>query len=229
MDEREVLAWLERRGSRRNVEGMARYGIVTRARVVGVSVGTLRQLAKQLGRDHAFALRLWDVGWYETRTLAALVDDPAQVTPDQMDAWAADLDNWAICDTVCFHLFDKSPHAWHKVEEWATAPGEFVRRAAFALMASLALHDKAAPDARFLPMLPLIERTATDGRNFVKKGVSWALRAIGRRSPALLAAAQPLARRLAVSADGSSRWIGKDALRDFRAAAQRARARRKAR
>ena len=220
MDANEVVAWLERRGSRRNVEGMARYGIHT-VRAFGVPVGTIKQLAKQVGRNHGLAMALWQTGWYDARTLAALVDDPLAVTPRQMDAWAADLDNWAICDTVCFHLFDKSPHAWQKAREWATAPEEFVKRAAFALMASLALHDKAAPDERFLPMLPLVERGARDERNFVKKGVSWALRAIGRRNRALHAAALPVATRLARSDEPASQWVGKDALRDFERARRR--------
>ena len=116
-----------------------------------------------------------------------------------MDAWAADFENWAICDTVCFHLFDKSPHAWSRIRVWRRRKDEFVRRAAFALMASVALHDKKADDARFLPCLPMIEAAATDDRNFVKKGVSWALRGIGKRSPALRDPAIALARRLAAS------------------------------
>jgi len=211
----EILGWLERRGSKRNVQGMARYGITTTRPIVGVSVATLRSLAKRLGRSHALALELWDAGWYESRMLAAFVDEPARVTRRQMQAWALDFDNWAICDTVCFHLFDKAPLAWSQVRPWARSPREFVKRAAFALVASLALHDKSAPDARFRPLLPLIARAASDDRNFVKKGVSWALRGIGRRGPVLRRAAVSLARRLARSNDPAARWVGRDALRDL--------------
>lgn len=214
MRRREVLAWLERRGSRRNVEGMARYAITT-DKVFGVSMGAMRGLARRLRGDHALALELWRTGWYEARILAALIDDPAQVTRRQMNTWAADFDNWAICDTTCFHLFDKTPHAYAKASVWVRSPREFVRRAGFALMASLAVHDKSAPDERFLPMLRLVERAATDDRNFVKKGVSWALRAIGHRSRGLHRRAVATARRLAASSDRSARWVGKDALGDL--------------
>jgi 3-methyladenine DNA glycosylase AlkD len=228
MDKNEVLKWLERRGTRRNVEGMARYGIVAR-HAFGVSVGTLRTLARRLGKDHALALELWDTGWYEARLLAALVDDPERVTRRQMNAWAAGLENWADCDTVCFHLFDRTPFAFEKARQWAASPREFVKRAAFALMASVALHDKLAPDKSFLAFLPIIERAASDERNFVKKGVNWALRSIGRRNPALNAAALVTARRLARSKKAACRWVGKDALRELESPKVRARLARKAR
>ncbi|MGH7543715.1 MAG: DNA alkylation repair protein [Gemmatimonadota bacterium] len=214
MDRDEVLTWLERRGTRRNVDGMARYGIHT-DRAFGVPMGTMQSLAKRLGKDHALATALWDTGWYEARTVAAFVDDPQRVTRRQMNAWAADFDNWAICDTVCFHLFDRTPFAWDKARQWSTSPREFVKRASFALMASLAGHDKTASNAQFLALLPLIERGARDERNFVKKGVSWALRRIGRRDLALHKAALEMATRLSKSEEAACRWVGKDAVRDL--------------
>jgi 3-methyladenine DNA glycosylase AlkD len=137
------------------------------------------------------------------------------VTAAQMDRWTADFDNWGVCDTLCFHLFDRTPHAWRKVDQWTKRRDEFVRRAGFALMACLALHDKEAADARFVRSLKQIERGATDDRNFVKKGVSWALRLIGRRNPALNVAALDVARRLADSTDATARWMGKDAVREL--------------
>jgi 3-methyladenine DNA glycosylase AlkD len=213
----DILAELNRRGSARNVDGMARYGImVANGKIFGVSVGTLRDLGKRLGRDHALAAALWDTEWYEARMLAAFVDEPARVTPAQMERWCRDFDNWAICDHCCFHLFDKTPHAWTKITQWAKRKPEFERRAAFALIASLGVHDKQADDSSFSRCLPMIERAATDNRNFVKKGVSWALRVVGRRSPALHARSVALAKRLAASkTSSSSRWIGNDALRDL--------------
>ncbi len=214
MDKNEVMLWLKRRGTRRNVEGMARYGIVAK-RAFGVPMGTLLSLRKRLGRDHALATALWESGWYEARLLAALVGDPQLVTRRQMSAWAAGFENWADCDTVCFHLFDRTPFAWEKARQWASSPREFVKRGGFVLMACLALHDKAAPDKSFLAFLPLIEKGAHDERNFVKKGVNWALRAIGRRNLALHAAALTVARRLALSEEAASRWVGKDALREL--------------
>jgi len=214
MDTREVLAWLERHGTRRNVEGMARYGIVA-PRAFGVPVGTMLRLAKRLGKNHELAAGLWESGWYEARMLAAMVDDPRQVTRRQMNAWAAAFDSWAICDTVCWHLFDWTPFAWEKARAWATSPREFVKRAAFAMMAGQAGHNKAATDAQFLALMPLIEKGARDERNFVKKGVNWALRRIGRRNLALNTAALAVARRLAASEEASCRWVGKDALREL--------------
>ena len=216
-----ALAWLERRGSARVREEMlTRYGI-TAPKAYGVPVGTVQQLAKRLGTDHALAAGLWATGWYEARLLAAMVDDPGLGTPAQMDRWARDFDNWGICDTVCFKLFDRTPHAWRKVELWARRRDEFVRRAAFALLASLALHDKGTGDDAFLAALGVIEQGATDDRNFVKKGVSWALRAVGRRNRSLHAAALALARRLAEADAPAPRWIGKDALRDLASPAAR--------
>ena len=214
MSAKEILAWLERRGTKKNVDGMARYAIVA-PKVFGVSVGTLRDLGKKIGRDHDLADALWNSGWYEARMLCAFVDDPAKVTPAQMDRWAKDFDNWAICDSTCFHLFDKTPHAWAKVKAWSARKEEFIKRGAFALVAAMGVHDKTAPDDSFRKSLKLIERAASDERNFVKKGVNWALRVVGRRSLALNADAIALSRRLADSENAATRWIAKDALREL--------------
>lgn len=214
MTSQQVLAWLARRGRQRNVDGMARYAIHA-DQVFGVSMGTMKPLARRLRPNHALALELWATGWYEARILAALIDDPAEVTVRQMQSWVADFDNWAVCDTTCMHLFDKSPLAWTKARQWARSPREFVKRAGFALMASLSVHDRVSSDRRFLAFLPIIERAAADDRNFVKKGVSWALRGIGHRNPALHRAAVTVARRLAASSDSPRRWVGKDVLRDL--------------
>jgi 3-methyladenine DNA glycosylase AlkD len=211
----EVLRSLERRGSRRVRDDLrTRYGIVT-PKAFGAPMGAIQQLGKRLGRDHDLAAELWATGWHEARLLAAYVDDPIRVTPAQMDRWARDFDNWGVCDTLCFCLFDRTPHAWRKVDQWSRRRDEFVKRAAFALLASLALHDKHTDDGPFVRALPLVERGASDERNFVKKGVSWALRAIGRRNRALYEASLALARRLAESPDPSPRWVGKDAYREL--------------
>lgn len=208
------MRWLRSHSSKRNRDGMARYGIPS-DNALGVTVADLRILAKKLGKDHELAIALWDTEVYEARMLVAFVAEPARVTPAQMDRWCRDFDSWAICDALCFHLFDRTPHAWKKVAKWSGRRAEFEKRAAFALLASLALHDKKAPDDPFAKCLPLIERAADDERNFVKKGVSWALRSLGRRSRALNNASVSLARRLAESPEAAARWIGKDALRDL--------------
>ena len=214
-DVKAALAWLERHGSAANRAGMARYGIVA-PKVFGVSVVNIRRLGKELGTRHDLVEPLWASGWYEARMLVAFIGDPAAVTPAQMDRWCREFDNWAICDTLAFALFDRTPHAWTKVDQWARRRSEFEKRASFALLASLAVHAKDTPDAPFLERLPLIAEAATDGRNFVKKAVSWALRATGHRSPVLHDAAMAMARRLADAAGAPERWVGKDALRDLR-------------
>src|SRR5215210_6321944 len=202
----EVIASLQRLSSKKTLDSLPRYGI-TAGKAMGVSVGNIRDLGKQLGRDHDLAAALWDTGWYEARLLTSFVDEPARVTPSQMDRWCRDFDNWGLCDTLCFHLFDKTPHAWSRIHKWHDARGEFVKRGAFALLASVALHDKKEPDARFIESLVLVERAAVDDRNFVKKGVSWALRLIGRRNQALNTAAIAVSRRLVASEEPAARWI----------------------
>ena len=208
-----ALARLETLGKRDRAD-LARYGI-TAKKAFGASVGSIRAVAKKLGRDQALAAALWKTGWYEARMLAAFVGEPAELTAAQMDRWCRDFDSWALCDTLCFHLFDRTPHAWAKVDAWGCDRGEFVKRAAFALLASLALHDKKAADALFIERLPLIERAAADDRNFVKKGVSWALRLIGRRNVVLNEAAVVVGRRLVDAEAPAARWVGRDATKEL--------------
>lgn len=212
---RAVLRDLERFGSKRIREEMGtRYGI-TAANAFGVRVAKLHEMAKELGRDHALAEALWRTGVYEARMLAVFVDEPGAVTARQMDQWRADFDNWAICDTACFLLFDRTPHAFRKIAQWSKRRDEFGRRAAFALLAGVASHDKKLPDAPFADCLPLCENAATDARNFVKKGVSWALRSVGQRTHALHAAVLAVADRLIASTEPAARWVGKDVRRDL--------------
>jgi len=196
-----------------NAAGMVRFGI-NPAGTLGVSIPTIRALAKGR-RDHQLALDLWASGIHEARILAAMVDDPAQVTEAQMEAWVLDFDSWDVCDQVCMNLFDRHPNAFIKVEEWAGRPEEFVKRAGFALMAVLAWHDKTAADEQFLAFLPIIQREADDKRNFVKKAVNWALRQIGKRNPVLNQAAIQIARELMQSESSTARWVATDALREF--------------
>ncbi len=224
-----VLAWLKRHGTKATRDGMARYAIPS-DKAFGVSVGTMRQEAKRLGRNHDLAAALWETGWYEARMMATFLAEPARITSAQMDRWVHDFDSWAICDTACFHLFDRSPYAWRKVALWSKQREEFIKRAAFALLWSLSTHDKGADDERFTEGLRFIELAATDERNFVKKSVNMALRSIGKRNHALNSAAKAVARRLAESTHATARWIGKDALRELTSSAvtQRLAARRSA-
>jgi 3-methyladenine DNA glycosylase AlkD len=210
-----ILAQLERTGTGTVRNGMARYGLVA-SRAFGVPMGKLLLMRKQLGVDQPLSLALWKTGWYEARLLASLVGDPARVTRAQMNAWARSFENWGDTDTVCFQLFDRTPHAWDVAPKWAASPREFVRRGGYVLMACLALHDKRAADHKFTPFVRLLEKGAGDERNFVKKGIVWAFRGIARRSPALRRAVTEACTRLAASGDPPSRWVGKTTLREMR-------------
>jgi len=210
----QALSWLKKHSKKSVRDGMARYAIPN-DKALGVLMGDIQKLAKMLGRDHALALELWKTDVYEARMLCAYVDEPQRVTAAQMDAQARDFDNWAICDTLCFALWVRTPHAFAKIRKWATSRDEYVKRASFALLASMALKHKESTDADYLRLLPLMEKAASDERNFVKKAVSWALRGVGRRSIALNRKSIALAQKLAASEAAAPRWIGKDALREL--------------
>lgn len=213
-----ALKRLKSHSTKATLAGMARYAIPS-DHAYGVAMKDIRALGKTLGRNQALASALWDTGVYEARMLASFGGDPAQLTSAQMDRWCKDFDNWAICDTMCFSLFDRTPHAWGKVKQWSSRRREFEKRTAFALLWSLTVHDKTAGDESFVQGLALIEREASDERNFVKKAVNMALRAIGKRNRALNTAAVAVARRLADSKDATAKWVGRDALRELTSAA----------
>lgn len=230
MEADELLARLRGLGSEENRAGMARFGIRV-DNAFGISVTTLRKIARDVlrpikddaARRHVLAGELWDSGVHEARILAALIDDPALVSPVQMEEWASAFDSWDLCDLVCANLFDKTEHAWSAAQEWAGRDAEFVKRAGFSLMAALAWHRREADDGCFLRYLPLIEREATDERNFVKKAVNWALRQIGKRSPQLNSEAVRVADRLRSSESRAARWVGSDAYRELTSPAVRQR------
>ena len=209
-----ALRWLKSKSSKATLDGMARYAIPS-DHALGVAMRDIKALGKKLGHNQKLAAALWETGVYETRMLASFVGDAAVVTPAVMDRWCRDFDNWAFCDAMCFNLFDRSPHAWVKVAQWSGSREEFVKRTAFALLWSLTVHDKQAGDERFVHGLALIEREAADERNFVKKAVNMALRAIGKRNRVLHAAAVAAAGRLVDSPNATARWVGKDALREL--------------
>jgi 3-methyladenine DNA glycosylase AlkD len=209
-----VLAELKALGSEANRAGMARFGINT-DRAFGVSMAAMRPLSRKYRRNHDLALALWKSGYHEARIFAALVEDPKQATSRQADAWVAEFDSWDICDQVCMRVFSFTPFVEDKVAKWAKDEREFVRRAAFALIAGYAVAARKVDDTVFLKFLPVIETYATDPRNFVRKAVNWALRQIGKRSPSLHKPALALAEKLAASGDKTARWIGKDAVKEL--------------
>jgi len=222
MNADEIVAQLRGMASAENVAGMARFGISS-ANTLGISVTTLRRVAKPIRKElrsqpdeaHALAGELWASGIHEARQLAEMIEVPALVMPEQMDAWTADLDSWDVCDGLAMGLWPRTPYAVEKAVEWAARDEEFVRRCSFATMAALAFKRHDLPDEAYEPFFALIKEYATDERNFVKKAINWALRQIGKRNEALLVLAIDVARELEATDSRSARWIAKDALREL--------------
>jgi 3-methyladenine DNA glycosylase AlkD len=215
MEVEQVVSRLKSLGDPKAVEGMTRFGIQS-SNSFGVSVPAIRTLAKEIGHDHLLALKLWKTGLHDSRLLAGMVDDPSQVTIEQMDSWVRDFDSWDVVDGCCGNLFDKTPYAVEKAKEWCKREKEYEKRAGFVLMAELAVHDKDAKDKVFLDFLPLIVEGSSDERNFVKKAVNWALRQIGKRNMRLNKAAVSTAVRIHGKRSGPAKWIASDALRELK-------------
>jgi 3-methyladenine DNA glycosylase AlkD len=210
----DVLNDLKSKAKPDQLEGMARFAIVGKKRL-GVSVPDLRKLAKKIGKNHKLALKLWKTGIPDAMILAAMVDRPEEVTEKQMEDWVMDIESWDVCDQLCMNLFEKTPLVLKKTLEWSNREEEFVKRAAFALIACLAWHDKEAPDEFFIKLFPLIKEGSADERNFVKKAVNWALRNIGKRNPSLNKAAIKTAKSIKQIDSKAARWIASDALREL--------------
>jgi 3-methyladenine DNA glycosylase AlkD len=222
MTDKEVLVAIDDLADGHVRESMRRFGIPTdNAR--GVSTPMLKALARKISHDHALALRLWASGIFEARAVAAMIEEPEKVTKRQMESWARDLNSWGICDACCCYMFRRTPFAWEKAVAWSSRQGEFVKRAGFALMAYLAVHDKQATDDRFIELLPVIERESDDDRLYVRKAVNWALRQIGKRNARLHPIAIKTAERIKARGTRSARWIAADALRELRNESVRAR------
>ncbi len=210
----EIVQKLKTNARPDQLDGMARYGMTTENRL-GVSVPHMRKLAKAIGKDHTLALQLWRTGIAEAMMVAAMIDIAEEVTENQMEEWVKDFNSWDVCDQVCMNLFDKTLSAWKKVLDWSEREEEFVKRAAFALIACLAWHDKTAPDEKFIELIPVIQKASTDPRNYVKKAVSWALRHIGKRNENLNKIAIQAAKEIQAIDSKTARWIASDVIRDI--------------
>ena len=210
----EIISKLESLSNPEAVKGMARYGINPKNNL-GISIYKLRPIAKEIGKDHELALKLWDSGIHDARLLACFIEDHIKVTGEQMDSWAKDFDSWDVCDQACTSLFDLTSLAWIKVVEWAERGEEFVKRGAFSLIAGLAVHDKKASDKKFERFFPLIKKHSIDDRNYVKKAVNWALRNIGKRNLGLNKQMIKLSEEILKIDSKSAKWIARDALREL--------------
>jgi len=209
-----IIKQLKTNANPENVKGMARFGI-NPENTLGVSVPAIRRMAKNIGRNHELALKLWDSGIHEARLLAGFIDEVDKVSEMQMEKWVKDFDSWDVCDQVCSNLFDKTVFSYKKAMEWTERDEEFVKRAGFVLMAALSVHDKKASDGKFLRLLPIIKRESKDERNFVKKAVNWALRQIGKRNSRLNKAAINMAKEIQKINSKAAKWIAADAIREL--------------
>ena len=214
MNVKDAVKKLKTLSSQEKRESNERFAIIG-SRMLSVSVPDIRKLAKEVGKDHLLAQDLWKTGVHEARVLATMIDQPQHVTEKQMDSWIKDFDAWDICDHACCNLFDKTLFAYKKATEWTSREREYEKRAGFALIAYLAVHDKKAEDSKFIRLLPIIKREAGDNRNFVKKAVNWALREIGKRNPALNKEAIKVAKDIKLMDSKSAKWIASDALREL--------------
>ena len=221
----DVLEMLKRNADSSQLNGMAKYGMTIERRL-GVAVPYMRKMAKEIGKDHELAIDLWKTGIAEARILASMIDDPGKLTGEQMDSWVKDFNSWDICDQVCMNLFEKVPYAWSKIIDWSEREEEFVRRAAFALLACLAWHDKKATDEQLIKLLPVIIAGAIDERNFVKKAVNWALRNIGKRNPILNKAAITTAHEISKIDSKAARWVASNTIRELESEAVQSRLKR---
>jgi len=224
---KQIMDKLKSLENQKNIDGMARFGLSAK-KVYGVPMPVLRKMAKDIGKNHEIALKLWKTEVYDARMIACMIEDPKTITEKQMDEWVNEFDSWGICDTCCGSLFDKTEIAYRKVFEWAKGEKEFVRRAGFATIAWLALHDKKAPDSKMEGFLPIIKKYSTDERNMVKKAVNWALRQIGKRNLALNKKALRVAKEIKNMDSKSARWIASDAIRELESDAVQKRLREKA-
>ncbi len=210
----DILHQLKAKANPDNLAGMAKFGMAVDKRL-GVSVPEMRRIAKATGEDHKLAVQLWRTGIAEARIVASMIAVPEKLTEKDMDGWVKDINSWDVCDQVCMNLFEKTPLARQKIIEWSEREEEFVKRAAFALIACLAWHDKQATDREFIEYLSVIKRGASDERNFVKKAVNWALRNIGKRNLRLNKAAIKTAREIQRLDSKAARWIAADAIREL--------------
>jgi 3-methyladenine DNA glycosylase AlkD len=210
----EVVERLQKLADPKAARSAASFGIQPKV-IYGITTPVLQKLGRSIGRDQQLSLELWRTGIMEARIVAAFIGEPAKVTSAQMESWLKDFDSWAVCDCCCCYLFDKTKDAYKKPIVWSRRKAEYEKRAAFSLMAYLAVHDKPARDEAFLKFLPIIAREAWDERNFVKKAVNWALRQIGKRNCLLNEAAIQTAREIREQGTRSARWIAADALREL--------------
>ncbi|MCX6144716.1 MAG: DNA alkylation repair protein [Ignavibacteriales bacterium] len=211
----EVIAELHSMADPAAVRGLSRFGLPTE-NALGISAPNLRALAKRIGRDQGLSLKLWATGVHEARVLAALVGEPDQVSKRQMARWARDFDSWGVCDACCAVLFVYTPHAMEMAFKWSRDKREYVKRAGFVLMASMAVHQKSLADNKFVPMLRAIREQSADERGFVKKAVNWALRQIGKRNLHLNSLAIETAIEIHSLKSPAARWVASDALRELR-------------
>jgi 3-methyladenine DNA glycosylase AlkD len=214
----DIIKILKAHSSEESRKGMERYGIKIE-NAFGTGIPLLREIAKKHKKDHELALDLWSTGFHEARILATMIDDPKKVDEKQMELWVKDFNSWDLCDQCCMNLFKYTLFTWEKVNEWSGRKEEFVKRAAFALMASLTLSSIKANNESYIPFFKIIYEQSDDERNMVKKAVNWALRQIGKRNRTLNPIAIEWAEKIYMKDSKAAKWIAADALKELKSEA----------
>ena len=129
-------------------EMMAQRGLDYKVNL-GASVVSLRQLAADYPKNHLLALKLWNKQWRETMILATLLDEPAQVTEEQLDYWVKSFPNIEMAEQASMNLFVFTPFAFAKAREWCLGKKNLVKMTGLLMMGRLAMTDKTTGDEAF--------------------------------------------------------------------------------
>src|SRR5262245_32155328 len=95
MTSEEVIRWIRELESAKGCESMQRFKVASKS-ALGLTTPQIKAIAKRIGKDHSLAQKLWKTGIFEARCIAAMIDEPDNVTAAQMDQWAKAFDSWGI-------------------------------------------------------------------------------------------------------------------------------------
>ena len=192
-------------------ENMKKFGI-RYVKSYGLRLPQIRKVAKQCGKNHDLALKLWNHGYHETYLMATLVEESEKVSSKQLNDWVNTFYSWDLVDQACINLLRFIPEARENIFIWCDSEEEFVKRTAFSLIAVLAVHEK---ESDFEIYFDIIEEASKDNRNFVKKSVNWAIRQIGKIDLENNRKALNLAYEILEIDNKASKWVARGAIREL--------------
>lgn len=192
-------------------ENMKKFGI-RYVKSYGLRLPQIRKVAKQCGKNHDLALKLWNHGYHETYLMATLVEESEKVSSKQLNDWVNMFYSWDLVDQACINLLRFIPEARENIFIWCDSDEEFVKRTAFSLIAVLAVHEK---ESDFEIYFDVIKEASKDNRNFVKKSVNWAIRQIGKIDLENNRKALNLAYEILEIDNKASKWVARGAIREL--------------